>query len=313
MSEKLLNYYHCHKKIYYFAFLFSFYIFLGICISYPITYDTDNIFFSADNRRAFFDMVNITGSHYRIKVHPELLILVQAPTLLLNGFVNHHRMTVIVMEAFCGTLSGYIFYEILKCRKIEVHIRKLVTAIYVFSFSNIIFSTVPETFIFANLGLISYWYFILLALEQDKKFTIQEVFLLIFWGCINFGITLTNYGSYLIGLVCLLIKRYGKKDWVKLFFKINVINSIFIVFLCLFQKFIWKQAPLFWESIIVGIKGGGYEELNYMNWNININKTILWIKQTMVYPIFSPDVYISNRIYFGGFSVIKKVFVCLFL
>ena len=158
MSEKLLNYYHCHKKIYYFAFLFSFYIFLGICISYPITYDTDNIFFSADNRRAFFDMVNITGSHYRIKVHPELLILVQAPTLLLNGFVNHHRMTVIVMEAFCGTLSGYIFYEILKCRKIEVHIRKLVTAIYVFSFSNIIFSTVPETFIFANLGLISYWY-----------------------------------------------------------------------------------------------------------------------------------------------------------
>lgn len=212
---------YCNKKTCLFIVMFAFYVFCGMCISYPVSFES-NIFFSADNQRAFSDLMEITGNHYRIKVHPAFLFLAEAPALVLDGIVNHQRMTVIIMEAFCGSMSAYVFYSILEKKGVDLKVRSLTTAIYAFSFSHLIFSTVPETYIFANLGLISYWYFILLASEKQGDFNKKEIFLLCFFGCISFGITLTNYCSYLVGLVYLTSRRYKKKRGIKCFLLINI-------------------------------------------------------------------------------------------
>lgn len=277
-----------------FGFTFLLYLFLGLCISYPVTF-TKYTFFGSDNQRVYGDLTNIIFNHYRIKVHPLFLLLTQTLTLFLNGLVNYSSMTVVLEEAFCGAMSVSIFYSILKIRKVEKSIRLLFTIIYEFSFSMVVFSTIPETFIFASLGLISYWYFVTITLESDNLFSGKEFLLIIFWGVVCFGITLTNYMSYIVGLIILLASRYDRKDAVKKFLQINIINSIVILGLCIFQKYIWEDCPLFWTSIVGWVQGEGYEEVLYMDWQVNVSKTLTWLNNIFLYPILSPDLYVIEQ------------------
>lgn len=275
-----------------FGTAFMIYIFLGICISYKMI-DT-NIFFGADNVRVFEDLTCIKGDHYRTKVHPLFLLLAETVTLFFNGIVNYPEMSVILLEAFCGAMSVSLFYSILKRMNTDYLIRSLFTFIYGFSFSILIFSTVPETFIFSSVGLIGFWYFLVLISGGNDSLSNKEFILLVFFGIICFGFTLTNYTFYIVGMIYLLLCRYEKKEAVKLFFKINIINVIIIIVLCGFQRFIWTDCPFFWTSIIEGICGHGYEETQYMDWSFTFSKTVTWIKQIAFAPLLSSDVYLRN-------------------
>lgn len=275
-----------------FGVVFMIYAFLGLCISYKMI-DT-NIFFGADNRRAFEDLACIKVNHYRTTVHPLFPLLAETITLFVNGIVNRSEMAVILIEAFCGALSVSLFYSILKRTNTEYLIRVLFTLIYGFSFSMLIFSTVPETFILSAVGLLGFWYFVILISGSDDQFTKKECFLLIFFGIVCFGITLTNYIFYMVGLIYLLLCRYDIKKGIKFFLKINIINVIIIVILCRFQQFIWNDCPLFWPGIIDGICGRGYKETAYMNWSFTFPKTVVWVKQIAFTPLLSSDVNLQN-------------------
>ena len=317
MMKNILN---CLKKDYKKEFLifisfFIIYVFLGLCISYNANYDT-NLFFGADNVRAFSDLTSISYSHYRIKVHPLFLIFFETVTLLLNGFTNNLSLAVIIEEALCGSLSVLTFYFILKNHRVEKRISIIFSLIYGFSFSMIIFSTIPETFIFANLGLILYWYFISISYNKKEPLSKKEIFILVFFGIFSFGITLTNYFSYSIGLIVLLFNRYDLKRCVKKIFSLNVLNGILIYILCYVQKFIWKQAPLFWQSMITGYQNSNYEELKYMNWTINIDKIYTWIKQTLIYPLASSDItiyYVNESLHPINFTKYQTIFMKLLM
>lgn len=302
----------CPMIIFEIAFLG--YFFLGMCISYPVTLDRCDILFGADSSRVFGDMTKIIYYHYRIKVHPLFLLAVQPVTLSLNGIINYPAMTVILEEAFCGAAAVSMFYAILEHKRVKKNIRAVFVVMYGFSFSNIIFSTVPETYIFAGAVLVSYWYFIMTASEADGPLSVKELFFLVFWGVMCFGITLTNYAGYAAGLVCLLLCRYEKKNWWKNFLKINAENSAVIFFLCLFQKYVWKDSPLFWDSIIKGLNGMGYEETLYMNWSFQLEKTVRWVKQVFLYPVFSPDIDLQGTDrQLIGFSGYPDIFIKIFL
>lgn len=301
-----------------FCIVFLLYIFCGFCISYQTTFDTD-IFFGADNSRAFRDLTNITNNHYRIKVHPLFLLLAQPLVMLIDGVVNRPAMSVFLLEAFCGALSVCLFDAILGHKKINRRYRNIFTCIYAFSFSNMIFSAIPETFIFAGLGLISFWYFLSISAASKGAFSKKESCLLIFFGIVCFGVTLTNYVFYLIGLVYLLFCRYDLKTGLKTFFKLNIQNSIAVFVACLYQKFVWNSSPLFWESILASLTGQEpYEEMRYMNWSCSLDKTITWLKQTVLNPLLSPDVYQINPgteyhpIVFSGYFLFIKLILLLF-
>lgn len=299
-----------------FAIAFIVYIFLGLCISYKMI-DT-NMFFGADNARVFFDLTCVKCDHYRTKVHPLFPLLAETVTLFLDGTVNHAEMSVILLEAFCGAMSVSMFYSILKRNNSEYLVRSLFTFIYGFSFSILIFSTVPETFIFSNMGLISFWYFLVLISDCEGNLSKKEYFLLIFFGIACFGVTLTNYIFYMVGMIYLLLCRYERKEIVKLFFKINAVTIVIIIVLCLFQRFIWVDCPLFWTSIIDGFGGRGYEEIQYMNWSFTFPKTVTWIKQIAFTPLLSSDIYIQNSgenyhpILFSEYALPVKLLLVIF-
>ncbi len=290
-----------------FAFAFLTYFFLGFWNSYSQAF-TKCTYFGSDNERVYGDLTNIVYNHYRIKVHPLFLLAAQTITVFLNKIINDPIMAVIIEEAFCGAMSVGVVYLILKTKNIEKHLCIFFTLIYAASFSMMIFSAVPETFIFAGLDLLSYWFFITVALKSKDPLSGTEFLLLIFFGVICFGITFTNFLSYIIGLIVLLSCRYDVKTAVKEFFLINIMNSIAIIVLCLFQRYIWEDCPLFWTSIIGWMHGEGYEETMYMDWQFTISKTVVWLKNIFLYPLFSPNVYAIKMneklvcILFGSYS-----------
>lgn len=301
-----------------FVLAFSGYVFLGLCITYPVILGWWDVFFGADSIRVFDDLANIVSYHYRIKVHPLFLLVAQPITLCLDGIINYTPMSIILEEAFCGAMSVSIFFAILKQKCVRKEFRILFTIMYGFSFSNMIFSTIPETFIFAEFFLIGFWYFITIAMDNEGPLSARELFLLCFWGILCFGITLTNYMSYVIGLCCLLSRRYQTRNRWKKLVQVNACNAVSVAALCLFQKFIWKDSPLFWDSMIEGLRGQEYEETFYMDWGFSVTKTITWAKQVFLYPILSPDVSLQGAdgrlIQFGGYPsfVYKGLLVLLY-
>lgn len=319
MLKECKNFISHNRRLLLFFTVFLFYVFGGLCISYQVAF-SKNIFFGADNARAFRDLTDIGYSHYRTKVHPLFPLLTETITLLVDGIVNYPAMSVILVESFCGALSVCLFDAIMEQRNVGKSLRNLFTGIYAFSFSTIIFSTVPETFIFAATGLLGFWYFISVSARQKGVFTRQENVLLVFFGVLCCGITLTNYVFYLFGIIYLLSCRYPFKEAVKSFFKIQLLNIGVLILACLFQKFVWNQCPLFWDSLLEGvINPEAFEETRYMNWDFNILKTKQWLKQTLLCPLISPTVYLHNpgtddfQILFGSYSGFLKVFLLCFL
>jgi len=70
------------------AFMFL-YITIGFWICYNnifITYD-NNIFFGSDSARVFKDLTTPIANHYRITVHPLMLLLLQPLVSFLNCFL----------------------------------------------------------------------------------------------------------------------------------------------------------------------------------------------------------------------------------
>ncbi len=281
-----------------FCVFFLAYVFLGLCISWQRAFNT-NIFFGADNARAFEDLTLIDmdspSGHYRIAVHPLFLLLAQTPVLLVDGVVNRPEMSVILVEACCGALSVCLFDGVLGRKGVERRLRTAFTLIYGSSFSMMIFSTVPETFAFAGLGLVSFWYFLAVAGGKKGPLSGREKLLAVFFGVVSFGVTLTNYVLYLVGLVYLLLLRYRPRSGAKEFFKLNVFNGATVIAACLYQRFVWRQAPLFWSSIINALWAGQpYEETRYMNWECSLEKTALWLKETVLRPLLAPNIYLAN-------------------
>lgn len=279
----------------------------------------DNLYFSADNGRVMIDISLVEYAHERLKVHPLFLMIAQPVYRLLRGVINHTMTAIVVEEALLATITNCSLYSLFKKKKLNTQNAFLLTMIYAFSFSTMLFVSIPETYVFSSFFLVHYILFIVSVSEKRERMNKRELFLLVLFGVMNFGVTLTNYVAYIAGLVYLLIKKYDLRESLKKFFLINVMNFLFIGLSCVFQKMVWKASTVFITSVIQGIKGEGYEETMYMTWNVSIEKTILWFKETIFYPFLSPTVHLYHTSYgthvsrFGGYGIICKVFITMFI
>lgn len=304
-----------------FLLFFLIYTILGLYISYGLI-SQKNLFFGADNARAYSDIVVIVGEHYRIKVHPLFLLLVQPIVLFIDGVVNRPNMSVIIAESLMGAGTVALLYLILEKLNIKRILKLLFVGLIGFSFSNMLFSAIPETYIFSAFVLVAWWCYIL-HIGEEGNLDKRALFVIMFFGMACFGITLTNYISYLIGLVYLVIKKMSvNKKSIWLFIKINILNSITIFVACIAQKLIWKSSPFFGTSIYESFikKTQDYEELQYMDWGIGVEKTLEYVKQIFIYPLMSSKPYLgytdrgTEVILFGGFdNLIAKLAITAFL
>ena len=222
---------------------FLFLLMIGILLSY--NYDLKNnynLLFDSDTARVVKDATEIFAEHYRADVHPLFIILVQPVVLLLTGFVLNKTLSLVIISSFVSSISVLYLYKILD--KISNHkiLNYVLSGIYLFSFSNMIFTSGIETYNFASLFLIVMWYFFLK--QENKKPDGYFYVMLVLFGILSFAFTITNVCIYLIMIFLLWIT---KKLKIKNIMIIGVITIALVLGLNITQKLIWHNAPVLWN------------------------------------------------------------------
>lgn len=284
------------------------YIFLGMCLVYCNSGEINNhsLFFEADNGRVFQDLTIITGyDHYRIKVHPIMLSLLVPITSFIKAFVGDWAMSIIIFQSLIGASVNILLYKILLKLNIKEHLATILMLILGFSFSMIIFSTIPETFIFSTFFLVLFLYYIVhLQTEKITKLSMGNIIILCFLGMTIVGMSLGNYIPYLMGIIYILFNVYGKKP-LKIFAGLItiIIGSLGLLYVILIlQHLAYNNAPLFYTSLHDAIYNkANFEEYNYVDFSFSLQKLAFCIKQLLLLPILASSVHLDG----GKFSVVS--------
>lgn len=303
---------------FFFLFLF-FYFILGCIISYQDTVE-GNIYFGADNYRAFGDLTQVFGWHNRIKVHPLFLLFTQPITLLINGIVHNDRLSVIILQSLCGALFVKTFFKILLDLNLKAAIIKYFSLILGFSFSFIMFTSTPETFIFTGLSSIIFFYYLVTKKNCNDFYTKKNVIILVLFSTLLTGMVITNYVLFLVGITVLLFYIRNKILYnFSFIFKLAFLSFFFILFLSCLQKIVWNNCPIFISSLLDGLLGKGYEETLYIQNNyFDISEMKNYLLLFFAYPLFStkPQLFnVNNSIYyivFTEYNIFQKLFICFF-
>lgn len=227
-------------------FLFSFFylLFLGILLSYNYDLGSSyNLLFDSDTGRIVLDATETIAEHYRAAVHPLFILWVQPMVLLLGGFLHNKILSIIVLSSLVTSLSVVYLYKTLETIKEKEKSNILLSLIYLFAFSNIIFTTGLETYNFAACFLIMMWYYFIR--KEKEKFDTASFGILVLLAVMTFSFTITNILIYGIMIGMLWITK--KIHW-KNILGVGVISILLVVGLNICQKVVWQEAPFFWRG-----------------------------------------------------------------
>lgn len=231
------------KIIFIFSLIYT--LFAGILLTYNYDFSNNfNLIFGMDTSRVIVDISEILARHYRADVHPLFILIVQPIYMILNGILLNKNLTIITISSITSSLSVLLVYKILSNNEENKKISIIISLIYLLSFSNIIFTSSPETYIFSALFLLIMWhYYITKKNDYDKKSHI----ILAILGVLSFSITITNIAIFCIIMLLLLIE---KKINIKNVIKIFLITAVVATSLNLGQKIIWNNTPLYFKTSI---------------------------------------------------------------
>ncbi len=313
-----------------FFLFFSFYLFTSALLSY-VPQDGDNFMFDLDSGRAYDDFTVIQSernvdfssrfstqiNHNRVKVHPLVLIMFQGIVRVLGGIFVSSSLAIAVLESAAAAGIVVAIFGILKNQDVNIIFNTILTFVWGFSLQTIISASVPETYIFAGFFLSLFWYYCNKE-KQSSDFTMawNDICMLVIFGILNFGVTITNYVYYLIGLIYLLwIKLSGMKNRLKWFININLINLLCIELLTFIQRITWPGSP---SWLIENVKGFfhltnfEYEEFSFIDTSFSVEKITDLFKNLIFTPFLSPS--IKNNGYgvgYGDYNVLTLTVVCL--
>lgn len=258
---------------------FLFLVLIGLMISYNYEIkDNYNLLFDSDTARVIKDATEIGGEHYRVSVHPLFILFVQPICFLLSGITLNKMIAIILLSSFVSSLSVVFLYKILNRIQKNQNLSLIISLIYLFSFSNIIFTAGIETYNFASLFLILLWYYFIL---KEKELDKTSYILLVLLGITSFAFTITNIIIFGIILLLLLInKKITLKNAILV--GITVILSVFV--LNIGQKLIWNNTPFFWSTNV------SEETTNFGNNNISLHNIKNVIENDYSNSLISPSI-----------------------
>ena len=229
---------------------------LGILLIYTFDFtDNYNLLFQQDTTRVISDISEYVANHCRVGVHPLFLIIVQPLYLIINLLVTNKMITIILLVSLASSITIIYIYKILSLFSDNKLTKILISLCYMFSFTNILFSSSIEIYIFATLFLIILFYYFI------KKMKNKEVknYIFVILGILSIAFTITNYMIFLIVMFVLFISKqihFTKVLTIVLFSILLTIDFNFI------QALVWPNAPFMLRIT--------YKNENiYIDYNIN--------------------------------------------
>lgn len=172
------------KKTEKYLFLASLFfpLLIGLLLSYYFDFTNNyNFLFESDTARVIGDASNILYDHHRLLVHPLFTLLVQPLCLLLTGFTQNSIISLIIMSSLVTSTTTLFIFKILNEIKKDDKQNIIISLIYLFSFSSIVYTAGIEIYNYASLFLVLLWYYYL-KIKDNKYYDKYTYFYLILLG-----------------------------------------------------------------------------------------------------------------------------------
>ena len=294
---------------------FLIYLFVSTMITYKYSlYNVYNYFFDADTARVVRDMVDVMGNHYRTAVHPLFVIIFLPLTRVINLFFADRFLAITFIMSIIGAINTCLLYSIFCKIKAKEKLSVLLCLIYGFSFSSILFSIIPETYVISACCFLMFWNYFLKQYQNNKSLNTKGYIVLIILGILNLAITLTNIIPYGIGLIFLIYKKEEKSKLKNSVLKSLLIGMIILLItwlLAVIQKMIFIRTEIFLDYLLLGAKS---EEANYINLNISISTITNATKAFFAHSFIAPKIVVKKELLlFGSYSIFIKTLVLAFV
>jgi len=223
-----------------FFLLFGIYFSIGLSFSKTEVFKNFNKLFDSDVPRVVNDLTVFGADHHHTDRHPLFVLFFNSLGVLLTKFLNKGIVAVLLNSLF-GSATIILFYLFLK----KINLGETFALIFSFflsiTWAHLIFSSIPDTFIFSAFSLILLLD-IYLYLKSDSLFLGIFIIASIF----SFGIAATN----LVFSFILLFFRFRKKKFlkqIKFWFIFILVFLLISISLATIQKKIYPSTVEFFK------------------------------------------------------------------
>lgn len=252
----------CQNLLLFFILMLLFFL-IGVFFIDYYTIKYGSSILGMDIFRAVDDMVVFNSDHYRTSVHPLFVILINPFGNILNLIIKNKNISSIIITSAIGSLNVLILKKYFEKLEISIKLKVIIILIYLFSTTTLIYSSIPESFVFGTFTLLLS-HLVFSKIEEEKDFSDKNKFnkFFLYYGItmiLCFGITITNYIPSLILLIGILLKLNKRYSKLKVGGIIILLTLSIVTLGNIFQKEIYKTSRLYFmpSSII--------NEFNFIN------------------------------------------------
>jgi hypothetical protein len=198
---------------------FALYFILGIKLSQVTGYNVDqDIFFGADHLEPVWGWVD-----YHKGDHPLLLLFVVPITKFLNIFTPSKLHCVLIVNAFFGALGTLLAFFCFRQLTRQFVQSILLATLFGLSASQLIFSSIPESYSLSACSIIITYLLFLVCLQHKKMY----LGLWILAGILTLGVVVTDF---IQTFICFTITLFAvERERRKIYILVRYIVTVFLV------------------------------------------------------------------------------------
>ncbi len=278
-------------------FLICFFI-LSILGFYVLTCSRsldNNIFFGTDTSRVLETFwYGINFKHDRIDVHPFQLVLLQPIFYSVYSFIRSTFAATVIVQSVISAVNiclvKSIIYKFTQNKKMAL----ILALIFGFSFSSLIFTIVPENYIFGTFFELLLFYYMSILFLNEKQLTVGSMFILALYTVFAFGIIpILTIQNFILVLWLLFRKTKSFKVFIKHF------AIFFVSVLVLYFAFLFLQKYTYTENFI--IHRFKFEVIN-LDYTLYWGKIVKLFNDLLLYSFYA--VRLNQYYNINGISVI---------
>jgi hypothetical protein len=167
-----------------FAGSLALYLGIGLALAPGRLFERADLALGADVPRVIADLTRFDANHYRTKVHPLFVILLNPLGTVLKALLGAPRPAALLLNSAAGALGVALFHLLLLRLGVAAGRAVLWTALFALSSSQLFFGSVPETYAFSGASLLLLFLLFAHGAAGGWSFVAAAV--------VSFGMTVSN-------------------------------------------------------------------------------------------------------------------------
>lgn len=288
-----------HFLLFLFTCFLVMFLFFGQLLTYNYDFLTNvfDVYFWADTPRVIEDLAKFGGnhSHYHSMVHIFIVFFINPLVSILQSIIHNNVQSIVILESVIGSACVCIVYSILNCITHKKQIALTFAVLFGFSFSTILFSAIPESYIFSAFFQLIFWRYIvqLVYIDKPEKLSVINILTLSLLGVISQEMIFSNFILFLIGIIYLLreIYQHNFKKCALNFFYVLAASLVIFQIIYAIQTLTWGHITNIFDVITNYRTTGLCGDFRYMNLHFTLEKFANTLTQTLASPIALAQVY----------------------